>query len=483
MLPKYVAPIVTALLLTNSASSLEVAPGSPCTSLCLDPNQSAPSTSGQEIACRDESFNKTVPGQKFKSCLSCLQKSTFTGSSGDDQRWFLYNMRYALSACLFDFGNSSDALNNPCSTGTACEPLKMSFENANLYPPDETTYAYCDAADHAMMGVAGPKCESCLHNSETKYLGNFAIALKAGCNQRAVPGMMVGLSGSVFSEQQVVGTFAGDNPNAPKSKKKIITTTAIVGIVIGAVVLILIVLAALHFYFRRWRTQRRKRLDSGLDERFGAPTITSPNAGAYGNPYAFPYVNAAPLHSMDGSITSENGGFPDSKSGYNKEDLGTIQQRPTHLPLSKIPTHKAYIPPSPTESHSTRFSISPLPSAKSSPEYPSHLLSPNSVHTAKTSPFPSPRSQNSHQYPPPIFTQGIPKHVRNGSNTMTSPLSAATGHSRNLGGRRDFELAERERREREANGEVIAPLVKKKGGSKTVWDPHSAGSDVQNNLW
>jgi hypothetical protein len=59
-----------------------------------DPNSS--NTYGTDITCNNADYNTTTVGQKFKSCLSCLQTSAYSSSTENDQAWFLYNLRYAL---------------------------------------------------------------------------------------------------------------------------------------------------------------------------------------------------------------------------------------------------------------------------------------------------------------------------------------------------------------------------------------------------
>jgi hypothetical protein len=94
--------IITVLLLASSITGLKVTPGSPCIALCSDsedPNHSA--TTEDEIVCQDSSFNSTVVGQRFKSCVTCLQNSTFTAAGSDDQKWFLCKYCHPYVAPLY----------------------------------------------------------------------------------------------------------------------------------------------------------------------------------------------------------------------------------------------------------------------------------------------------------------------------------------------------------------------------------------------
>lgn len=84
------------------ALALQVSPGSPCASVCLEnPAQNTTDaitflTSSSEIACVDGDFQGTSVGIKYMSCLQCLQTSTFSTSNQDDQGWFLCKSPYHI---------------------------------------------------------------------------------------------------------------------------------------------------------------------------------------------------------------------------------------------------------------------------------------------------------------------------------------------------------------------------------------------------
>lgn len=75
--------------------ALQVAPNSPCSSVCVDsttldlsdPNSSNTGTSG--IVCEDADFINTSDGKKWDQCMTCLQDSTFVQGGESDQYWFL----------------------------------------------------------------------------------------------------------------------------------------------------------------------------------------------------------------------------------------------------------------------------------------------------------------------------------------------------------------------------------------------------------
>lgn len=83
------------ILLTRLASALQVTPNSPCSSLCIDnasldpsdPNSS--NTYNSDIVCSDDDYASSPVGVKWQNCMSCLQNSTFSQGTENDQMWFL----------------------------------------------------------------------------------------------------------------------------------------------------------------------------------------------------------------------------------------------------------------------------------------------------------------------------------------------------------------------------------------------------------
>lgn len=88
-----------ALIITSQTTALQVSPDSPCSAVCVDDlnqdvsSSSSSNTFGSDIVCLDDDYSKTAAGEKYKSCVSCLQtstaKSTEEGKEEDDQSWFL----------------------------------------------------------------------------------------------------------------------------------------------------------------------------------------------------------------------------------------------------------------------------------------------------------------------------------------------------------------------------------------------------------
>ena len=52
-----------------------------------DPNSS--NTRNADITCLDKNYGSSASGIKWQNCMSCLQNSTFSQGSENDQMWFL----------------------------------------------------------------------------------------------------------------------------------------------------------------------------------------------------------------------------------------------------------------------------------------------------------------------------------------------------------------------------------------------------------
>lgn len=96
MAPSRIPRVLLAIFaLSGLASALQVTPNSPCASICQDQPQfdvSAPASSNtrnSDIVCHDSAYSSTETGRKFKDCMTCLQQSTFSQGSENDQMWFL----------------------------------------------------------------------------------------------------------------------------------------------------------------------------------------------------------------------------------------------------------------------------------------------------------------------------------------------------------------------------------------------------------
>lgn len=93
-------------LLAAVITGLQVTPNSPCSSLCLDSSDSNASdprssnTNDSDIMCSDKDY-ASDKGKKFEGCMNCLQNSTYSQGSENDQTWFV---------CMFSIPDPSRAV-------------------------------------------------------------------------------------------------------------------------------------------------------------------------------------------------------------------------------------------------------------------------------------------------------------------------------------------------------------------------------------
>jgi len=336
----------------------------------------------------------------------------------------------------------------------------------------------------------------------------------------------------VFSTTPVNVTFAHNSVTSTSKAKSGVTQKLIIGVSVSGGLLLIFIVAAVFLYYRKRQGGRRmKQLKSPLDARFGATNITSPNNGAYGNPYASPpitvaqdYYNHESLSSkerhvlgMDVPIALER---PPRRQASKRQEATPSPPLGNHLPPyspPSIPTHKAYItdpftspftspsPDSPatTNNSDNAYQMSNYSSPRPSPPgisppllrmpqnegaSPPIQLSSSSVHTQYTQPRKSPpinpiSPANSH-------LSGGSRNGREKGHRITSKLGVGNANASNdqtnlqisrpivdHGPRFDFEFAQREMREQE----LQYPASKKKRSDAT---PVSAvSSAVSEELW
>jgi hypothetical protein len=349
------------LLFAGSVQSLEVTPGSSCAALCLDEasgdrfDPESSSTNSTDIACHDRDFANEDTGIKFKTCLECLQKSEKANETESDLHWYIYNMRYTLSSCLFSVPAAvPDPVDSPCVINYACGYIQEAITTGQLNSVDRNTFSYCDVED----GVFGKKLQSCVNclrasNDET-YLANFVTTLQAGCVQRPEPGSLVSVTGDVFSAAAVNVTEPTENildrPEGAGSGT--FTTGTIVGIAVGVGLLLL---AAVALFIVHWRRQRRFRNTEKNDvdyhgDHAGTPDPILPPKGS---------IMTASLRTHSGQSTYKDQPHITTTAAttageyYDKveEDLRTGRLNYNFDPRSRnrgansaFPAHQAYIP-------------------------------------------------------------------------------------------------------------------------------------------
>ncbi|KAL7816385.1 hypothetical protein V8C44DRAFT_370158 [Trichoderma aethiopicum] len=268
------------LLITtlSLAHAFRVSPSSPCTSVCTtsDSSQSDPkfyNDQWQDVVCNDQDLDGTSKGQKLKSCFTCLQNSTYTHDSESDQEWFLYNLRYSASYCMFGYPNSTGIDSGPCTTSEGCGNLASALEFGIKGPANSTTYDYCDASGGAITHDDVQGCLGCVGaDGDHKYLSNFILTIQGACVSKPAPGDILILNNTIFGDAtiQVLDPSAPAAYDGPK-----ISSSRIVGIVIGAVVLLALV-AGFIFVCVRKRRNRAKQQNRTSGYSFRCQTRVTP---------------------------------------------------------------------------------------------------------------------------------------------------------------------------------------------------------------
>ncbi|KAJ6438542.1 LPXTG-domain-containing protein [Purpureocillium lavendulum] len=248
------------LALGQASLALEVTPGSHCATYCVDKPEGNPfkasdsTTTPQDISCKDIDYSTTDTGIKFRKCLECLGGSTKADKGESDLKWYIYNLRYTLTTCLYSEPEAppNGTVGSSCNIDRACKPLKDPLTDGGVKPVPQEYLGFCTAHDGSFMGSNLAPCISCLQaTSGEAYLSNFMTALEAGCKQDPAEGSLLGISGSVFSTTAI-------NITDPTAKSKDdggngLSPSAIAGIVVGVV---LVFLAAAALFTVHWRRER-----------------------------------------------------------------------------------------------------------------------------------------------------------------------------------------------------------------------------------
>ncbi|KAI0166718.1 hypothetical protein GGR52DRAFT_581577 [Hypoxylon sp. FL1284] len=398
------ASLIFTLLLSLFAQytvGLQVTPNSPCSSLCIDspdldlsdPNSST--TGNGDISCYDSEYSSSPKGQKFQSCMSCLQDSTFSQGSESDQLWFLYNLRYTFDYCIFGFPNATVA-STPCSTSFACGDLQQSLKNGILKPEDNG-YSYCPASGPMADDIVS-KCMTCVSASDDQdYLANYLVALDTGCKQRPPNGMAIGLNDTVFSNTRIsaVDPVAEDTADDNKSA---ISVGQIAGIVAGAVAILVIVASIIFVRCRRRRNRSlivggvrrstsgqkksRHRPDSSLS--FRCQTSLTPRSPAFfpnpsdgtieeEKPYAGPFsaLGSHPISPGSPKQASWRGQIGNPRlSSFTRGDNKTVPLHNIATAIPAIPDNVHYS----TSPKAAFFSPTDEPASTTSTKSTSQLL-------------------------------------------------------------------------------------------------------------
>lgn len=243
--------IPVTLTLAVVAQALFAVPSSPqCADLC---GNTLSGISGSEVTCSDAGYSSSTYGAAFKACISCEMSSPYydTATKISDLHWAIYNLRYALSWCLFGWDNNT-VPDTPCQTSTSCGPLQSAFEYDSL-SPNASSYSFCPL----LPSITVTKCTTCLNElNDERYLSNFVTALEAACIQQPVNGGTLSLQGSVFSSTPVNITTPSATPISSYTPG---TGGLTLGTKLGISIAALLLTLGIAGFFIVWCGKRRRR--------------------------------------------------------------------------------------------------------------------------------------------------------------------------------------------------------------------------------
>jgi len=263
------------------------------------------------MACSAPQYSSTPQGTVFQNCVGCELKSQYQSQKETDLQWMLYNLRYAVSYCLFGYPDNVGIGNSPCITRTACGPLQAAIQYQNL-SATASAYDYCSVWDSGQV----PKCSACVRAGEAAYLHNYVTILDAACLQRPAPGSRVSVDGTPFSTVPINITLPTPTPTGfVDYNSSSLTLGAKLGIAIGAVFFLLITIG-LCVVWNGKRRRRRFLRDLGL--RHGQNMWPSPQPG--GDMFETP-VSQKPLRGWEDSPVSAHTekGFPRHFPPYSSQ--------------------------------------------------------------------------------------------------------------------------------------------------------------------
>ncbi|KAF7920004.1 uncharacterized protein EAE98_009238 [Botrytis deweyae] len=340
---------------TQSTSALKALPDSPCASKC---GNVLGGTSGEnDIVCQNTDYTSLI-GTTYSGCVGCQLTSTFVDPSTNetDLEWGLYNLRYAMSWCLFGFPNNTDVEDTPCITSLSCAPMKNAIEYGNLTTDAQTEYGYC--SDIATNQIA--ECQNCLEISRaTYYLNNFYTLLYGACDQQPAPGSTLSFQGSPFSTTQL--NMTSPTPTAvPGQTYSGLSLNARIGVAVGIIVFALFI-TGFCIVFNGRRRRRRVLRQHQLDTGYAAWKNAHDVDGLGGH---------IPVNEVDSAVsnmTSGSGGFFDSPNSQKPLQPNYWGQQQPHGGNFNGPAVMTPIEDSPITPMAEKVYLSPYSSPYSSP--------------------------------------------------------------------------------------------------------------------
>ncbi|KAI9646975.1 hypothetical protein NHQ30_004976 [Ciborinia camelliae] len=336
-------------------SALKALSNSPCAAKC---GNVLGSTSGDDdIVCQDTGYTSLV-GTTYSGCVGCQLTSTFVDPSTNqtDLEWGLYNLRYAISWCLFGFPNNTEVEDTPCITSLSCAPMKNAIEYGNLTTSGIAEYDYCpDIATNQIL-----ECQNCLKiSTATYYLNNFYTLLYGACAQQPAPGSTLSFQGSPFSTTQLNMTSPTPSAVAGQAYPGL-SLNGRIGVAVGVIVFALFI-TGFCIVFNGRRRRRRVLRQHQLDTGYAAWKNAHDVDGLGGH---IPVTEAT---SAVSNVTSGSGGFFDSPNSQKPLQPNYWGQQQPHGGNFNGPAIMTPIEDSPITSMGEKVYLSPYSSQYNSP--------------------------------------------------------------------------------------------------------------------
>ncbi|TVY84303.1 hypothetical protein LSUE1_G002728, partial [Lachnellula suecica] len=346
--------LVLLVAFASSGTALEALTNSPCAVQC---GNVLGGTSGADIACQDSAYG-TTPGLTFQTCTNCQLTSNYVDpvTKQTDLQWALYNLRYAVSWCLFGYPNNTQVGDSPCVTSTACGQLQGAIEYDSLSSA-AGAYSFCPLYTPTLVN----KCTNCtsLQTSEF-YLTNFAIVLDAACQQQPSSGATISVSGNIFSNTLVqISNPTSSSTSTYNGSSGGLSLGAKIGIAVGALLLALGIAGFCIVWNGR---RRRRRFLAKHQERTGYADWLAKEEAAHD---AAVKAHATPID------TGSAGGFFDSPQSTRplvSSRPWAPGQKEEESPMSAV-GEKVYFSPY-SSNYSSPVSASEAAQAQSSQQWP-----------------------------------------------------------------------------------------------------------------
>ncbi|PGH34910.1 hypothetical protein GX50_02261 [[Emmonsia] crescens] len=351
--------LVVSFLFAREGFGYQVTGQSPCQSTCLRPSWN---TTPDDIVCHDPQYN-SPPGTYFQECVSCeLRSPYFRPRSFEtydtDVKWGLYNLRYALSTCIFDFPQAKpDSLSSPCQV--TCDPLGPAIKHKLLSPTPDNMLDFCG------MGVFDDgvitQCAACYNLTENeKYLSNFLEAVREGCHANLPNGVPFMLDpNKIFNTELLPPNSDIPRIDAPGKGKRSLKNLILIIVlpILGFLLLLICACGACVFCIhRRRRKAKTRNQPSYLHERWNDTGIMSPVHNhlhrSWGEPSPYQPEFTGPYAEYPNQ-TYKNAAEAPQDIKYPPEVYAMespSQQYATVSPKTDMGTPKLYPPPPPRKS-------------------------------------------------------------------------------------------------------------------------------------